>query len=134
MHETLGLSYKNSSELNKLIDTLPGTPKFKREEIVIAGQAFDVYHRDILECIKAIYSDPEFSGCLAFKPERHYVDEDMTIRMYSEMNTGKWWWATQVRKFVGVSLGFKADDLPITENVGAIITWGNRHPGYHIFR
>lgn len=97
MHETLGLSYKTSKELNKLIDSLPGSPKFKREEIIIAGEAFDIYHRDILECIKTLYGNPEFLPYLAFKPERHYVDEDMTIRLYSEMYSGKWWWSTQVR-------------------------------------
>ena len=30
------------------------------------------------------------------EPERHYADADQTIRVYSEMNTGKWWWCTQV--------------------------------------
>ena len=104
MPETLGLSYKNTNELNQLIDSLPSCPKFKREEIIIAGQAFDIYHRDILECIKEIYANPEFSPYLAFKPERHYVDEDKTIRMYSKMYSGKWWWATQVRISFGVSI------------------------------
>jgi hypothetical protein len=28
--------------------------------------------------------------------ERHYADEDMTVWMYHDMHTGKWWWTTQV--------------------------------------
>jgi hypothetical protein len=123
MHETLGLSYKNSNELNHLIDTLPGPPKFKRDEIIVAGQAFDVYYRDILECIKALYSNPEFSAGLAFKPERHYIDEDMTIRMYSEMYTGKWWWATQVRKPLASGNSF-TNMLYLTRK-----PLSNQHPG-----
>lgn len=97
MHETLGLSYRNSKELNKIIDDLPGRPKFKREEIQIAGETFDIYHRDVLECVRALFGDPEFSPHLVVRPERHYVDEDKTIRTFSDMHTAKWWWSTQVR-------------------------------------
>ncbi|KAJ7444241.1 hypothetical protein B0H11DRAFT_2342850 [Mycena galericulata] len=95
--ERLGLSYKNSRELNNIIDTsLPGRPKFKRKEIVVGGEAYDVYFRDILECVKALFGDPEFAAHLKVSPERHYADEDQTVRLYHDMHTGKWWWATQV--------------------------------------
>jgi hypothetical protein len=30
-------------------------------------------------------------------PERHYADEDETVRLFHDMHTGKWWWDTQVR-------------------------------------
>lgn len=83
--------------MNKIIDNeLPGRPKFKREQIVIADEAFDVYFRDIIECITALFGDPNFADFLVFAPERHYADEDETVRLYHEMNTGKWWWNTQV--------------------------------------
>lgn len=99
MHETLGLSYKNTNELNKIVDALPSRPKFKREQIMIAGESFDVYFRDVLECVRALYGDPEFTPHLIFTPERHYADEDKTLRCYSDMHTGKWWWSTQVYIF-----------------------------------
>lgn len=84
--------------MNKIIDNeLPGRPKFKREQIVVANEAFDVYFRDIIECIKALFSDPNFADFLVFAPERHYADKDETIRLYHEMHTGKWWWNSQVR-------------------------------------
>ncbi|KAG1729302.1 hypothetical protein EDD22DRAFT_982670 [Suillus occidentalis] len=83
-------------ELNKIIDNeLPGRPKFKRDQIVVANEAFDVYYRDIIECIKALFSDPNFADFLVFAPERHYADKDETIRLYHEMHTGKWWWNSQ---------------------------------------
>jgi Plavaka transposase len=102
VQEALGLSYKSARELNKIIDnSLPSRrPKFQRKEIIVAGESFDVYFRDILQCIQALYSNPEFATTLAFAPERHYADADMTIRVFTEMHTGKWWWATQVSKFV----------------------------------
>ncbi|KAG1720490.1 hypothetical protein EDB19DRAFT_1917917 [Suillus lakei] len=94
--ERLSLSYKNSRELNGIIDKqLPGRPTFRREQIVIVGEAFDIYHRDVLECIKALYGDLDFADYLVFAPECHYTDDDETVRLYSDMHTGKWWWNTQ---------------------------------------
>jgi hypothetical protein len=63
---------------------------------VQSGEALDFYSRDIIECLRALWSDPDFSEDLIFEPERLYADEDMTIRIYHDMNTGKWWWDTQV--------------------------------------
>ncbi|KAF7369778.1 hypothetical protein MVEN_00309900 [Mycena venus] len=95
--EALGLSYKNSRELNEIIDqSIPkGRPVFKRHEIVVGGEAFDVYFRPILDCIRALYSDPEFAQDLIFAPEWHYTDEDKTVRLFHDLHTGKWWWETQ---------------------------------------
>jgi hypothetical protein len=96
----LSLSFKNANELNGIIDhELPiGRPKFKREQIIVAGEAFDVYYRDVIDCVKSLYGDPDFAKYLAFAPERHYSDKDETIRLFHDMHTGKWWWDTQVRR------------------------------------
>ncbi|KAJ7312316.1 hypothetical protein DFH08DRAFT_717847 [Mycena albidolilacea] len=95
--QALGLSYKNSRELNQIIDNeLPlGRPTFQRHEIVVADEAFDVYFRPVLDCIKALYGDPEFAKELVFFPERHYADADKKIRLYHDMHTAEWWWRTQ---------------------------------------
>ncbi|KAG1817029.1 hypothetical protein DFJ58DRAFT_720258 [Suillus subalutaceus] len=94
--DRLELSYKNSKELNKIIDKdLPGRPKFKCKQIIVAGEAFDVFYRDIIECIKVLYSDPDFANFLVFAPEHHYTDEDQTVRLFHDMHTGQWWWDTQ---------------------------------------
>lgn len=95
--EALQLSFKNSRELNAIIDKLPSArPEFKRYEILVAGEAFEVYFRDILECIRSLYGDPEFAPLLLLVPEKHYTDNTCEVRVYFDMNTGKWWWATQV--------------------------------------
>ncbi|KAG2362202.1 hypothetical protein BDR07DRAFT_1451275 [Suillus spraguei] len=74
LHDTLGLSYQNTHELNQIIDQqLPcRRPCFKHEEIVVADEAIDVYSHDVMECIKAFYSDPEFSQHLNYTPKHHY--------------------------------------------------------------
>lgn len=68
-----------------------------RKEIVVAGEAFEVYYRDIIECIRSLLGDPEFAPLLLLVPEQHYTDGSKTEQVYFDMNTGKWWWATQVR-------------------------------------
>lgn len=98
--ESLGLSYKNSEELNKIIDTqIPSErPRFNRKEVEMGGETFEIYYRDVLECTRALFGDPEFADDLVFAPERHYTDSTKQIRVYSEMHTGSWWWDRQVRK------------------------------------
>lgn len=84
-------------ELNKIIDEkIPGRPKFQRREVVVAGESFELYSRDIMECVRALWGDPDFTPHLILEPERHYADDDHTTRIFHEMHTGKWWWAKQV--------------------------------------
>ena len=49
-----------------------------------------------MDCISSLLGDPNFAEHLLFSPERHYTDQDMTVRLYHDMHTGKWWWETQV--------------------------------------
>ncbi|CDO68115.1 hypothetical protein BN946_scf185044.g23 [Trametes cinnabarina] len=95
--QLLGLSFKSSVQLNTIIDEklVSGRPRFIRREIVVAGEAFEVFYRDIIACVRALFGDPEFAGVLVFTPERHYADADRTVRVFFDMHTGKWWWAQQ---------------------------------------
>ncbi|KDQ09483.1 hypothetical protein BOTBODRAFT_642713 [Botryobasidium botryosum FD-172 SS1] len=94
--DLLSLSFKNSKQLNAIIDKkLPGRPAFQREQIIVQGHAYDVYFRDIIACIRKLFGNPEFAPILVFAPERHYSDADQTLRLYHDMKTGRWWWMTQ---------------------------------------
>jgi hypothetical protein len=62
----------------------------------IADREFDVYYRDVIACVRALFGDPEFDSVLVLKPERHYQDASEKIRIYHDMHTGRWWWDTQV--------------------------------------
>ncbi|KAI0639530.1 hypothetical protein C8Q77DRAFT_1224356 [Trametes polyzona] len=95
--ETLGLSYKNTVDLNNIIDAqIPHRrPAFSRFTAEVMGEKFEMYARPLLECILALYSDPEHVRYLCFAPERHYADADKTIRLYHDVHTGQWWWSTQ---------------------------------------
>ena len=85
-------------ELNQIIDKkLPnGLPQFVREEVTIAGQKYEFYHRDIIQCIRVLYGNPELAPFLAHAPEKRYTSANKKTRVYSEMHTGKWWWKLQV--------------------------------------
>ena len=61
----------------------------------MAGESFDFYFRDVLECVRALYGDPEFARYLVFTPEQHFSDEACQDRLYHDMYTGRWWWAMQ---------------------------------------
>ncbi|KAJ6605728.1 hypothetical protein B0H10DRAFT_2311298 [Mycena sp. CBHHK59/15] len=103
VRESLDLSYGTSAQLNKIIDEkLPGRPKFTRSEVVVNGEVFYLYSRDILECVRALWGDTDFAPYLFVAPERHYIDKDKTIRMYHNMHTGKWWWSTQACAEAGI--------------------------------
>ncbi|KAF9533674.1 hypothetical protein CPB83DRAFT_890141 [Crepidotus variabilis] len=96
--EALGLSYKNTNELNKIIDkSLPHRPAFKRQEFVVVGESFELFGRDIVECLRALWGNPEFLPYLVFEAKHHYVDEDQTIWLFHDTHTGRWWWDTQRR-------------------------------------
>ncbi|KZT74261.1 hypothetical protein DAEQUDRAFT_787639 [Daedalea quercina L-15889] len=51
--DLLGLSYKTSQQLDQLIDQkLPSKrPHFNRYEITVAGEAFEVFARNIVQCL-----------------------------------------------------------------------------------
>lgn len=98
MKEGLGVSFAHTKDLNTIIDTKLTTrrPRFERHEIVVDGEAYEVFFRDVLECVKALWGDREFAPHLVFAPEQHFADEEHTNRLYHNMHTAEWWWRTQV--------------------------------------
>ena len=95
--EKLGLSFKNTRELNAIIDKkLSGRPRFQRHMVRVGSETCEVFYRDIVECIRSLFGDQTFTPYLHFAPEKHYTDDTKDSRMYHDMHTGKWWWATQV--------------------------------------
>ncbi|KAF8326774.1 hypothetical protein F5887DRAFT_899535 [Amanita rubescens] len=94
----IGLSYKNSRELNAFIDRkLPARPHFEQHEVRIAGDIETMHSRNIIECIKTLYGDAAHAPYLIFKPEHHYLrtGANSKQRVYHDMHTGQWWWEVQ---------------------------------------
>ncbi|KAH9010197.1 hypothetical protein EDB83DRAFT_2508909 [Lactarius deliciosus] len=91
----LGVSYSSAKELDRIINTLPSRPPFECEDFTIGGERLSFYFRNVLQCIRTLFGDPEFVHELAFAPECHYSDPKRTCHIYSEMHTRDWWWAVQ---------------------------------------
>ncbi|KAI0708896.1 hypothetical protein C8Q72DRAFT_878767 [Fomitopsis betulina] len=95
--ERLGLSFKNTNELNKIIDNkLPNhCPVFRQFEACVGGEQFAMFCRNIMECITVLYGDTEHARYICVTPVCHCADTDCTICLYHDLHTGQWWWATQ---------------------------------------
>ncbi|KAH8979026.1 hypothetical protein EDB83DRAFT_2537413 [Lactarius deliciosus] len=96
VQERLGLTFKNTQELNDLVDSHhPGRPPFQRKEVLVGNEVCKVFYRDIIQCIRALFGDPDLAPYLIFAPKKHYINDERTERMYHDMHTGSWWWTTQ---------------------------------------
>ncbi|KAI9437037.1 hypothetical protein H4582DRAFT_2112014 [Lactarius indigo] len=82
--DKLELSYHNTRVLNRI-----------SRDLVITGETLQLYYRDIIQCLWALYGDPKFAADMIFAPECHHTKHNWTCRVYSDMHTGDWWWAVQ---------------------------------------
>ncbi|KAH9015557.1 hypothetical protein EDB84DRAFT_1633781 [Lactarius hengduanensis] len=65
VQERLGLTFKNTRELNHLVDShLPGRPPFQRKEVLVGDEVCEVFYRDIIQCIRALFGDPDLAPVL----------------------------------------------------------------------
>lgn len=121
-------------DINESVDALsPPQPCLHAEEVVIGGEAYEVYFCDVLQCVQSLYGDPEFAHHLVFLPERHYADPDHTLRLFHDMHTGKWWWAVQVR-LTSIEPSTKGLLMNTIEGSQEGCTWWDSHANHHILR
>lgn len=59
----------------------------------VAGRK--LYKRDVQECIQLLLSHLPFRDYMDYKPVQ--LHDSKGERIYNEINTGNWWWETQVR-------------------------------------
>ena len=93
--------------------------------MTLQNESFEVYFRDIIQCVQALYGHAAFSQYLVFAPERHYLDSDETIRVYHEMHTAKWWWHTQL-ELEKIKPGATIIPIIIATDKTQITTWGGK--------
>ncbi|KAJ7222721.1 hypothetical protein C8J57DRAFT_1253670 [Mycena rebaudengoi] len=101
---TLGLSHKNSRELNKIIDDkLPkGRLTFTRQEIVVGNEAsapsLSASRRStgIRNSLKISFLRPNVTTQMLTK----------VVHFYHEMNTAEWWWWWKTQALLPLSISF----------------------------
>ncbi|KAI9439656.1 hypothetical protein H4582DRAFT_2110965 [Lactarius indigo] len=72
----------------------------ERLEVLVGDEVCKVFYRDIIQCIRALFGDPDLAPYLIFAPEKHYIDDERTEQMYHDMHTGSWWWTMQTQAAV----------------------------------
>lgn len=95
------MSYHNIRALHKKIDSVPARAgKWATRHLSFPDRPDEKYtirYRNPVEAIKSLWGDPELASHLVYRPKKIFTDETRSKRIYSEMWTGKWWHAIQVR-------------------------------------
>lgn len=94
------LSFKNVRELFGKVDDIPDRAKWKTATLAFPenpDEEHTVHFRDILEAIQALLGNPAHTKHIVYRPRRVFSDHTRTNQIYSEMWTGLWWNAIQVR-------------------------------------
>ncbi|KIY65772.1 hypothetical protein CYLTODRAFT_52648 [Cylindrobasidium torrendii FP15055 ss-10] len=113
VRECLGLSYKNTAGLHERVDAIPRRAgKWYDKHISFPDRPDEIFvlrHRDIIECIRSLWGDPELSEHIVYKPKKIFQqdpdgNDNKGSRLYNEMWTGEWWWFIQDRLPAGHTL------------------------------
>ena len=60
------------------------------------NEQLELWHRDPIECIKGLISNPEFEDYILYVLEHVYMDNEGKVKVFDEVWTSTWWWDTQV--------------------------------------
>ena len=92
---TSNISFKSGDMLRNLLDAMIETPQWTRGEVDFPLQnGVEFFVRDIIACIRYLVSQPTFAAHMTWAPIRTKAHDGS--RVYTELNTGEWWWETQV--------------------------------------
>ena len=130
--DRLGLLYSTAKELNNIVNTLPDHPlAFKCKDFTIGGEWLTFSFWDILECVQALYGNPDFMNALVFAPECHYLDSEHVCWIYTEMHTGDWWWKYRCACLFSL---FDLNNQPGTDIPQVATTWCDCNPNHPILQ
>ncbi|KIY73463.1 hypothetical protein CYLTODRAFT_216470 [Cylindrobasidium torrendii FP15055 ss-10] len=113
LRERLGLSYRNTAGLHEHVDAIPRRAgQWYDKHITFPDRPNEVFilrHRDIIECIRSLWGDPELSKHIVYKPCKLFQKSsepgtERGSRLYNEMWTGQWWWFIQDKLPIGNTL------------------------------
>ncbi len=76
---------------------------------------FDLFHRDILACIRMLYGNPAFSKVMSYRPRKCYADKGRQHRLFTELHTSNWWNEIQVCAAALASLVRCAEHLSVAQ-------------------
>ncbi|KAH9913218.1 uncharacterized protein B0H18DRAFT_888730, partial [Fomitopsis serialis] len=101
VREKLGLSYHNMRSLLQKVDSIPERSPWMEQWLTFKdrpGETHLVQFRDIIAAIKALLGNPAHADRIVYRPRRIFSNTSRKNRIYTEMWTGRWWNAVQVRR------------------------------------
>jgi hypothetical protein len=99
-------------------------PQWTQSTATIDGTTRKFFHRDPVNCSRYLLSQRAFRNNMVYGPVR--VTDSAGDRVYSEMNTGDWWWETQdnlPRGATIVPLIVSSDETMLTDHSGDQKAW-----------
>lgn len=92
---TQDIGFQSGKTLSNLLDTMIQTPPWNQHKVDFQLQlGTEFYLRDVVACVKYLISQRAFANHMVWGPVRTRSYDG--ARVYSELNTGDWWWETQV--------------------------------------
>ena len=90
------VSFNSTYILCKLWDAMTQDPQWKNGFVDFKmAQNTEFWYRDILKCIRYLLRRKSYAKSMFWEPIQEF--DDVGERVYTELNTGLWWWETQVR-------------------------------------
>jgi hypothetical protein len=99
-------------------------PQWTQSTATIDGITRTFFHRDPVHCSRYLLSQRAFRDNMVYGPVR--VTDSAGDRVYSEMNTGDWWWETQDNLPHGatiIPLVVSSDETMLTDHSGDQKAW-----------
>ncbi len=57
----------------------------------------ELWHRNPVECVQELISNPEFKEYMKYTPYHLYESDNGMNQCWDKMATSSWWWDIQVR-------------------------------------
>ncbi|KAF8513692.1 hypothetical protein JB92DRAFT_3083158 [Gautieria morchelliformis] len=91
-------------------------------------EELELFRQDPVECVRELLGNTTFRDVMCYAPERTYVDEKHSERIYNDMWTADWWWnlQTQLSQFSGDKSAW-----PVYLTIGNISKCTHRQIGKH---
>ncbi|KAG8824557.1 hypothetical protein FRC19_001546 [Serendipita sp. 401] len=124
-------SFTTGMALRKLIDKLPTFGlKWEQQGVKphfgMPTELPTLFYCNPIRVIEQLLSRPALADNLTFQPEKQWSDEERVRRIYSDMNTGNWWWRQQDTLPPGATIIpvlIASDKTTLTDHGGDKYAW-----------
>ncbi|KAF7971172.1 hypothetical protein HWV62_21918 [Athelia sp. TMB] len=104
----LSMSYHNAKELRNRAEMLPEGPQWKCKPWKVTThptkRPINLFYRDSIDCIRALFRNPLFSDAMHYTPFREFKTAERIVRVYEEWMSANAAWNIQDKLPEGATL------------------------------